>query len=357
MDNEIEFRQNIAIPLLGMPDLKPKELQALSQREKPEGMHHMVYFPEDLKNVRYAYYKKYPDRLKGIPNDQREIPPVMVFRMTKGGVGKTSISTNVATCLAMMGYRVLFIDADAQATATNIFGIDSNSMNSEDVFHVGNFLLRNTESPDPDIQKAITRVYGNAHLDLIPADLNLTHTEGALTVAMGNVLRVDSFLTRNASYLRENYDAIIFDTAPGTTPVSMAVTYASRHSGKLLAVIEPDGGCFKALHTLNQNLMEIGTHTKVHLGLKIILNNFTMGHRHAQDKYMQLVQQYPTLMNLPAIPSFVGFSRQLDDKPQPLILKEPKSAGGLALISLTQSLINEFGIRDPNLPVFYFEKD
>jgi len=43
---------------------------------------------------------------------------VWSFVNQKGGVGKSSISINVAACLAGLGHKVLLIDADKQATAS-----------------------------------------------------------------------------------------------------------------------------------------------------------------------------------------------------------------------------------------------
>lgn len=42
--------------------------------------------------------------------------PVLVFLNQKGGVGKTTLATNVAAALSLQKLKVLFIDADQQGT-------------------------------------------------------------------------------------------------------------------------------------------------------------------------------------------------------------------------------------------------
>lgn len=353
MSRHIEFKTSVASALLGM-NLTPKRLHELVGRPKPAGQHHMRYTPEDMMAARYhAAGLKLPTTDE-LGQTAANFPALIVTRMTKGGVGKTSVCVNVAASMAMMGYRVLLIDADPQASASNLLGVETASYETQ-ITHIGHFLTKHKtdKEPDVDLPNAIHHIYEGGFLDLIPSDITLAESDASLVTVMASHARAHLFLSRNADFLSKNYDVIFVDTAPGTTPIGLAFSYAAKEAGKVLTVVEPEGSCLRALDSLASNLAEINTVTAAQVGMEVVINKYHPSLKHVRESMGFLYSKYGAMLNDSIIPQFTGFARQLNPGNRdaaPLVEVEPSSVGATAIFDVAKSLIRSFQITQPGLP-------
>lgn len=345
----IEFKTSVALELSGL-DVTPKKLQELVGREKPKGQHHMRYTPEDLRAARY--HMAGVERAEAEANlfSTSKIPPVIVFRMTKGGVGKTSSAVNVAAGLAMMGFRILLIDADPQASASSLaMGTSDDQIVKH---HIGYFLLKKTDTPDPELPGAIVPVYEGGFLDLLPSDITMAEADASLVTTMASHERAHRFFLKNKEFLSSRYDAIIVDTAPGTTPVGLAFSYAAKEAGKIAVVVEPVGDCIRALESLQSNLSEIKSATSAVIDMEILINKYHPSLKHVRDNMGVLYTSYGTRLNDTIVPQFSGFARQMDPAnkdSRPLVEADPGSVGAKAMFDVAKSMILSYGITHPGL--------
>ena len=117
----------------------------------------------------------------------------------KGGCAKTTTTVNLAAALAELHKKVLVIDLDPQANASQWLGADGLSKNSFSIFSSKTSLenlIQATQVP---------------HLDIIAANQDLASVEK--TVA--NELGVDFLLKRRLKNLdAKRWDFIIIDTPP-----------------------------------------------------------------------------------------------------------------------------------------------
>lgn len=130
---------------------------------------------------------------------------VHTFYNFKGGTGKTTVCYQVATHLALCGYKVLVVDADAQGHLTVSFGYFDNL----DMPTLYDGLINNRSLVD-----LIIPIFEG--LDLIAGNLSLTNID----IRLREMVRQEEVLKKYMTPLREKYDFIIFDCNPSMSSLN-----------------------------------------------------------------------------------------------------------------------------------------
>lgn len=118
----------------------------------------------------------------------------------KGGVGKSTTSINLSSCLAEIGKKVLLVDIDPQGNGTSGVGIDKNNVD----FTVYDLFIGECE-----IQQAI-KTTEIEHLDVIPSNVDLAGAE----IDLLEIENREYILKKQLYQVKENYDFIIIDCPP-----------------------------------------------------------------------------------------------------------------------------------------------
>ena len=119
----------------------------------------------------------------------------------KGGVGKTTSTINMGTCLAELGRKVLLVDLDPQGALSAGLGLTHDQI--EDTIY--DVMLDSQTSIHSAIQHT-----GVPNLDLVPANIDLSAAE----IQMVNEVGREHTLARALRPIRRDYDFIIIDCQP-----------------------------------------------------------------------------------------------------------------------------------------------
>ncbi len=162
---------------------------------------------------------------------------VLSIASGKGGVGKTTITSNLALSLASQGHKVLILDGDlGMANVDIMFGVRSQH-------HIGDILQGRVS-----VEDAIHRIDKN--IDLLSGGSGLYEMSKISTVEKAQLIE-------QISEIGTHYDYMLVDTAPG---ISDQVLFLNSAAQQICVVITPDpasiADSYALMKVLNQHYRE-----------------------------------------------------------------------------------------------------
>ena len=175
---------------------------------------------------------------------------VIAIANQKGGVGKTTTTSNLGIGLSRQGKRVLLIDADAQGSLTASLGYrEPDKLNITLANVMGNII----NEKEMDAEYGILR--HEEGVDLMPGNIELSGVE----VSLVNVMSRETVLRSYIEEQRNKYDYILIDCMPSLGMITInAFACADSILIPVQAAYLPAKGAYLPVKGLEQLIKTIG---------------------------------------------------------------------------------------------------
>ncbi|RUR84478.1 ParA family protein [Chlorogloeopsis fritschii PCC 9212] len=283
----------------------------------------------------------------------------------KGGVGKTTLSVNLATCLAKEhGKRVLVLDLDTQISATLSLMSPVDFARRRKQRKTFRYLIDQIINPEPQPKHTVPEVIESQvckleGLDLLPGDIDL-YDEFVISEMLHrqavNLAEKDFetiwnrfervLLAKIIEPVRQEYDFIILDCAPG---YNLLTRSALATSNFYILPAKPEPLSVVGIQLLERRIAQLkDSHeqeAKIDiqmLGIVFTMSNANLLTGRYYKQVMQRVHQDFDQEKIcqTQIPVDVNVAKAVDSF-VPAVLNAPQSAGSKAFSQLTQELMKK----------------
>jgi chromosome partitioning protein len=250
---------------------------------------------------------------------------VIAIANQKGGVGKTTTSINLGSCLAVAEKRTLIIDLDPQGNASVGLGLDKALFREKNIYHalIGSSPLKEaiykTELPS---------------LDICPSDNNLVGAEIELVSAIARESRLKNAIATVA----DDYDYIIIDCPPS---LGLLTLNSLNAANSYLVPLQTEFFAMEGLSQLQNTIAQIKQSINPELELEgILLTMFDSRNNLSKQVAVEINSFFGDKVFKTVIPRNVKLS-EAPSFGKSIILYDIKSRGSEAYLSLAREVIGK----------------
>ena len=212
---------------------------------------------------------------------------VIAIANQKGGVGKTTTTSNLGIGLARQGKKVLLIDADAQGSLTASLGI-----REPDRLEITLATIMGNIINDEEIVSDYGILSHDEGVDFIPGNIELSGLETSLI----NVMSRETVLRTYIDLQRDNYDYILIDCMPSLGMITINVfTCADSILIPVQAAYLPIKGLEQLIKTIGKVKRQINQKLEIEGILLTMVDNRT---NYAKDISNLLIENYGSKVHI-----------------------------------------------------------
>ena len=251
---------------------------------------------------------------------------IIAIANQKGGVGKTTTSINLSSCIEAKGKKVLVVDIDPQGNTTSGYGIEKNDLDNT----IYELMLGDCSIEDCIIKDVIENI------SILPSNVNLAAAE----IELIGVDKKEYILKNEIDWVKDRYDYIIIDCPPS---LSLLTVNAMTTADSVLVPIQCEYYALEGLSQLIHTVNLVKERLNPNLEMEGVV--FTM-YDSRTNLSAQVVENVKSHLNQKVYRTVIPRNIRLAEAPsygQPINIYDPKSAGAESYLALAEEVIDRKG--------------
>lgn len=251
---------------------------------------------------------------------------IIAIANQKGGVGKTTTSINLSSCIAAKGKKVLVVDIDPQGNTTSGYGIEKNDLDNT----IYELMLGDCSIEDCIIKDVIENI------SILPSNVNLAAAE----IELIGVDKKEYILKNEIDWVKDRYDYIIIDCPPS---LSLLTVNAMTTADSVLVPIQCEYYALEGLSQLIHTVNLVKERLNPNLEMEGVV--FTM-YDSRTNLSAQVVENVKSHLNQKVYRTVIPRNIRLAEAPsygQPINIYDPKSTGAESYLALAEEVIDRKG--------------